>query len=157
MIVERESLTPELFEEIRPLAQKCWDESTEGKLKTCAYTGDRNLPVDPNWETYNHLSKEGKLLIVTLRDEGVLKGYAVGVLYKSLHHQSILCGGGDSIYLDPDTRGLWTGKVVGRFEQELKDEGAEIIGWPVTQGGSVQQYLEARGYIGDDIVMEKRL
>jgi hypothetical protein len=32
-----------------------------------------------------------------------------------------------------------------------------IIGWPVSQQGPLYQPLVERGYIGDDIVMEKRL
>jgi hypothetical protein len=32
-----------------------------------------------------------------------------------------------------------------------------IIGWPVHLNGPVYDVLKAKGYVGDDIVMEKRL
>ena len=35
--------------------------------------------------------------------------------------------------------------------------GAQIIGWPVHFNGPVYDLLKAKGYIGDDIVMEKRI
>jgi hypothetical protein len=44
-----------------------------------------------------------------------------------------------------------------RFETEFKALGAAIIGWPAHINGPVYEVLKARGYVGDDIVMERRL
>ena len=44
-----------------------------------------------------------------------------------------------------------------RFEKEMAARGSIIIGWPTHPDGPVYELLKARGYVADDIVMEKRL
>lgn len=154
--IDREDFTPELFAEILPLAQKCWNESTIAKGETCAFYGEREFQIEPDTEVYQQLTDKGTLVIVTLRDEMQLKGYVVGFAYRGLHHRKILGGIGDSIYIEPEYRS-YAAVVADRFENELKALGVQIIGWPVTPDGPVHQVLKARGYVGDDIVMEKRL
>lgn len=154
--IEKEQFTPELSAEIMPYAQKCWEESTVIKKETCAYYGDRDFAVEPDVEKYQKLANDGLVMSVALRDEGVLKGYVLGFIYRSMHHKNILCGIGDSIYIDPAYRS-YTTVVAEKFERALKELNVEIIGWPTHIDGPVYQVLKARGYVGDDIVMEKRL
>jgi len=145
-----------LCEEILPLAHKCWQESTAFKGETCAYYGEREFSIEPDIDSYLRLESQGLLVLLTLRDEGILKGYVVSFLYKSIHHRKILCAIGDTIYIDPEYRGH-TASLAGRLEKELKEMSVQIIGWPVHFQGPVYDFLKARGYVGDDIVMEKRL
>jgi len=154
--IEREKFSREVAEEILPLAQACWNESTIVKKDTCAYYGERDFQIEPDTDRYVELSEQGILVLMTLRDERVLKGYIIGLLYRSLHHKRILCGIGDSIYVDPDYRS-YTGVMAEKFEQAMKALNVEIIGWPTHIDGPVYEVLKARGYVGDDIVMEKRL
>jgi len=154
--IEKEAFNPELAEMVFPLAQKCWNESTAFKGETCAYYGERDFQVEPDTAAYQALADQGKLVIVTLRDDGELKGYVIGFLYTSLHHKKIPCGFGDSIYIEPEYR-EHTWAVAKRFEKEMESLGAQIIGWPVHQNGPVYDILKAKGYTADDVVMEKRL
>jgi len=154
--IEKEPFSLEVSAEILPLAQKCWDESTLVKKETCAYYGERDFIVEPDTDGYERLSKQGLVVLVTLRDETVLKGYVIGFIYHSLHHKKILCGMGDSIYIEPDYRS-YTAVVAEKFEQAMKELKVEIIGWPTHIDGPTYQVLKTRGYVGDDIVMEKRL
>lgn len=156
IVINREELTAELATEVFPLARKCWNESTEFKGESCAYYGDRDFLIEPDVEAYQRLADQGLLVLVTLRDEVKLKGYVIGFLYNALHHKKILCGIGDSIYIEPDYRSH-TWAVAKRFEKEMESLGAKIIGWPVHLNGPVYEVLKAKGYVGDDIVMEKRL
>jgi hypothetical protein len=156
VVIEKEPFTLELFQELLPLAQKCWDESTVNKAKTCAYHGKRDFQIDPDIPTYQRLADSGSVVIITLRDAGVLKGYVIGFLYRSWHHKKILCGSTDAIYVQLDYRS-YTAVMAERFEKEFFGMGAEIIGWPVHVNSSVYEILKARGYVGDDIVMEKLL
>lgn len=156
MNIQLEPFTPELFAEILPLAQKCWEEQTQVKGADCAYYGERDFKVEPDLDTYARLALMGYTVIVTLRDEGALRGYIVGIIYRSWHHKNILCGNGDSIYVEPPHR-AYTAVMAERFERELARLGAQIIGWPTHRNGPVYELLKARGYVGDDIVMEKRL
>lgn len=153
--IEKEVFNAALAAKIFPLAQKCWNESTVFKGESCAYHGERDFVIEPDIEAYQRLADQGLLVLVTLRDESELQGYVIGFLYRSLHHKSILCGFGDSIYIEPDYRSH-TWAVAKRFEQEIQALGAKIIGWPVHIDGPVYEILKSKGYRGDDIVMEKR-
>jgi hypothetical protein len=145
----------ELFNEMLPLAQKCWDESTALKVESCSY-GDRDFKIEPDAEAYKRLSDQGHFVFVSLRDEGKLKGYVVGFVYNALHHKNTLCGAGDSIYIDPDYRSH-TWALAKRFEEEITSLGARILGWPVHPNGPVYEILKSKGYSADDVVMEKLL
>lgn len=154
--IAREPFSLDLYGEILPLARKCWAESTIAKGETCAFYGEREFAIEPYVESYKRLAEAGSLVLMTLRDEGKLKGYVVGFAYRSLHHGKILGGIGDSIYIEPEYRS-YTAIVAEKFEQELGSLGVEIIGWPVTPGGPIHAVLKASGYVGDDVVMEKRI
>lgn len=142
--------------EILPLGQKCWNESTVEKAERCAFYGERDFQIEPNLEAYQRLADTGALVLVTLRDEGKLKGYVSGFTYRALHHRRILGGIGDSIYIEPEYRS-YAVVMVDRVEEQFGSMGVGIIGWPTQEGGAVHQVLKAKGYIGDDIVMEKRI
>lgn len=154
--IETEAFTEKLHNEIVPLGRKCWEESTVDKADTCAYYGERNFAIDPDYAQYQSIYDMGLMLVVTLRDGEDLKGYIVGFTYRSLHHKHILCGVTDTIYIEPDYRS-YAGVITEKFEKEMKSKGAEIIGWPTHINGPMYQILKAMGYVGDDIVMEKRL
>lgn len=154
--LEREAFNAETFAEMLPLIQKCWDECSIVKSKTCAYHGDRNFAIEPNFEAYMELASKGAIVLLMLRDEGELKGYVIGFSYRSLHHKKVLCGIGDSLYIEPEYRAHIRG-MIAKFEDELRNMGVEIIGWPTTLGSHLYELLKARDYIGDDVVMEKRL
>jgi hypothetical protein len=156
MIIETEAFNAEIAAELLPLAQKCWDESSVFKGETCAYHGERDFIIEPDTEAYQRLEDQKLLVLVTLREESKLQGYVIGFLYNALHHKKTLCGIGDSMYIEPEYR-KHTWAVAKRFEKEMQQRGAQIIGWPVHLNGPVYEILKARGYVGDDIVMEKRL
>lgn len=153
--IAKESFSPELSAEMLPLARKCWNESTIIKAESCAFYGERDFEIEPDMTTYQMLSDTGRLVLITIRDE-VLQGYLLGFIYSTLHHKKIMGGIGDSIYIEPKYR-AYTGVAADRFEKEMGVLGAQIIGWPVHINGPVYEVLKARGYVGDDIVMEKRL
>lgn len=154
--IETEAFNETLFAEILPLAKKCWAESTAIKGETCAFYGERDFEIEPDYEAYKSLADKGALAVVTLRDEGKLVGYVVGFSYRGLHHKKILGGFADNIYIEPEFRS-YAPVLAKRFEQEMGARGVGIIGWPAHENGPVYALLKSMGYIGDDIVMEKRL
>lgn len=154
--IDKEAFTPALYEEIVPLGRKCWAESTVSKAETCAFYGERDFRIEPDFATYQRLTDQGAVLIVTLRDEGALVGYAVGFVYRSWHHNKIMCGATDTFYVEPDYR-AYAAVMAAKFEEEFWTLGAQIIGWPTHANGPIYELLKARGYVGDDVVMEKRI
>lgn len=152
-----EPFTRELSEEILPLGQQSWNECSEIKKDTCAYHGQRGLPVDPDIDHYLYLYEHNSLIAMTLRDnENILRGYALLILYKSLHLKTELCGNIDTFYIQPDYR-LSMPRLIAKVENELRNRDVSIIGWPVTMTGKMYEILKHRGYIADDVVMELKL
>jgi hypothetical protein len=96
------------------------------------------------------------MVLVTLRNGSVLQGYIEGFLYSSLHHTGVLCGMGDAMYVEPEYR-TYALKMIVKFEDAMRSLKAEIIGWPTHMKGPLYEVLKAHGFVGDDIVMEKRL
>ena len=142
--------------EILPLAQACWEESTVYKKETCAYYGDREFAVEPDTERYQTLADQGIVTLMTIRDDARMCGYILAFTYQSMHHKKIPCGIGDSAYIEPKYRS-YTGVLIDKFEAAMKERDVQIIGWPTHIDGPLYEVLKARGYVGDDIVMEKRI
>lgn len=157
MKIAIESFTRELAAEIVPLGQQSWDECSEIKKDTCAYHGQRGLQIDPDIDQYLFLSQHHSLIAMTLRDDGdVLRGYALLVLYKSLHLKTELCGNVDTFYVQPKHRRSMP-RFMSAIEETMRERGVSIVGWPVTMTGKLYKILKKRGYIADDVVMELKL
>jgi hypothetical protein len=157
MRISIEPFTRELADEIIPLGQQSWDECSEIKKDTCAYHGQRGLQIDPNIDQFLHLADHGALIAMTLREEsGILRGYALLILYKSLHLKTELCGNIDTFYVQPDHR-FYMPRFMSKIEDTLRSRGVSIIAWPVTLTGKLYEILQRRGYIADDVVMELKL
>lgn len=151
-----EILDRALFDEIVPLAQKCWEESTLEKDKACSYYGQRNFKIEPDYGVYRTLELTGKLLVIALRDGARLAGYVIGVTYQSMHHCKIMAALGDNIYIEPEFRS-YAPVLVKQFEEQLRQRGAETVGWPVNPESYTCTFLKSVGYVADEVVMEKRL
>jgi hypothetical protein len=157
MKIAIETFTRELAEEIIPLGQQSWDECSEIKKDTCAYHGQRGLAIDPDIDQFLYLAAHRSLIAMTLRDDDlILRGYALLILYKSLHLKTELCGNVDTFYVQPNHRNSMP-RLMSKIEDTLRDLGVSIIGWPVTRTGKLHKILQRRGYIADDVVMELKL
>jgi hypothetical protein len=157
MKISIEPFTLELAAEITPLGQECWDECSEIKKDTCAYHGQRGLPIDPNNDQYLLMQAHNCLIAMTLRsDEGLLHGYALMIFYYSLHLRKELCGNVDTFYVQPAHRQFMP-RFMTTIEEEFRSRGVSIVGWPVTMTGKLFKILKKRGYIADDVVMELKL
>lgn len=157
MKITVERFTRELSYEIIPLGQQSWDECSEIKKDTCAYHGQRGLAIDPDIDQYMHLADHDSLVAMTLRDDAdVLHGYALLILYRSLHLKTELCGNVDTFYVQPEYR-RYMPRFMSEIEDNLRNRGISIIGWPVTMSGGLYEILKRRGYIADDVVMELKL
>lgn len=157
MKISIEKFTRELSDEIVPLGQQSWDECSEIKKDTCAYHGQRGLAIDPDIDQYLYLADHDSLVTMTLRDDnGALRGYALLILYRSLHLKSELCGNVDTFYVQPDYRRSMP-RFMSKIEETLREREISIIGWPVTMTGKLYEILQKRGYIADDVVMELKL
>ena len=66
--------------------------------------------LDPVWEIYAQRDAAGELLLVTLREFGVLVGYFLGFIAPGLHYRRCLTYQMDIYYVAPHVRGRFGGK-----------------------------------------------
>lgn len=157
MKIAIEPFTRELADEIIPLGQQSWDECSEIKKDTCAYHGQRGLQIDPDIDQLLYFAGNQALIAMTLRDDScILRGYALLILYKSLHIKTELCGNVDTFYVQPEHR-FSMPRFMSKIEDTFREKGVSIVGWPVTRTGRLYEILQRRGYIADDVVMELKL
>lgn len=150
-----EPLTRELFDEILPLARRGWAESTVAKAETCAWYGERDFDIDPDFEQYEALARVGALVILTMRDEALV-GYVTGTCFRGMHHRHFVVAQSDSFYVEPPYRGH-TWRLVRSYEREMTNRGAVALNWLTHTNGPVFKLLKAIGYVADETMLEKRV
>lgn len=97
-----ESFTEQL-PELKPLLPGHWAE--------LALYQDK-MPLDPDYGYYERLEVHGQLIFCTIRENGALVGYFVGILGPSPHYQSTPTCKMDVIYVHPDHRGQHAGRLL---------------------------------------------
>lgn len=155
-IIAVEPLTRELFDEIVPLARKGWDESTIAKAETCAWHGERDFDIDPDFEQYEAMHAIGALVLFTMRVEGELVGYVTGTCWRGMHHRHFVVAQSDSFYVELPYRGHVL-RLVRAYEKEMVRRGAVALNWLTHTNGPLFKILVARGYVADETMLEKRV
>lgn len=156
MTIACEDFTQKLADEIVPLGQKSWDECSEIKKDTCSFHGERGFVLQPDIAQYMTLAGSGALIAMTLRDEQkTLRGYALIIFYRSLHHAPVRCANVDTFYIEPDCR-TYMRSFIAAMEEQFHFRGIVVVGWPVSPDGKLFGILQKLGYAPDDVVMEKR-
>tara|TARA_R110000764_G_scaffold187702_3_gene273017 strand:+ start:1655 stop:2110 length:456 start_codon:yes stop_codon:yes gene_type:complete len=105
--------------ELLPLLAEHWElvALNKGKIK-----------LNPDWKAYARLDASGALRIFTARKDGVLVGYFVLIINKSIHYQDHLFAVGDAIFVLPDSRAGATGaKLIQYAEKYCKDAGVSTL------------------------------
>ena len=114
MIFLEEKISDTL-EEVKPLLQKHWEESER-------YYG---FSLDPDYELYLRLEREGLTKSYAARIENKIVGYAVFFVQYSHHYKTVLMAKQDIIFIDKCFRGR------GEFSQwcgeQLKNIGVKVI------------------------------
>lgn len=115
----QEQSVSELELEIKPLIHEHW--------KAIAVNQDK-IKLNPDWNEYHRLYIQGRLKAYTVRDEGVLVGYFVVIISKSMHYKDHKFANCDIIYVKPDSRAGMTGyKLIKFVEGQLKNHGVSLI------------------------------
>jgi hypothetical protein len=147
--IVRERYSQRLCEELLPLLKKNW-------VRTESYIG--GLEVDPDFERYKRLDAMDMVTCVTARIEGLLIGYAIYFTSFSSHHKTVKTGHGDMIYVE-DEPGM--GHIVFDLLKECErlQRAANVFctGWFVRKESRFYAILRSRGYVDDEIMMEKKL
>lgn len=110
---------PEMFapflEEVKPLLPRHYAELA---------LDQEHVPLDPDYDEYLRLDSMGRILLVTVREAGVLVGYFVGFVGRALHYQSLMQLTLDIFWIAPEHRGKMGGvKLFKAVEAEATRRG----------------------------------
>jgi len=116
--IQLESMT-NVKKDIKPLLDEHWElvALNQGAIK-----------LNPDYEEYARLDAAGVLKIFTARDNGVLVGYFVLTVAKSIHYSDHLFAVNDVIFVKPDSRAGATGfKLIKYAEDYCKEAGVSVM------------------------------
>lgn len=143
-----EETLSEAREDIEKLMRGHWEEIAFFK----------DIPLEPDYDTYGKIEFFGKLRIFTVRLEGELIGYAVFLLSPALHYRSSMQAIQDVLYLHPNYRRGGTG---GRFikwcDDQLKLANVQVVMHHVKVAHDFGPLLERLGYQKTDTLWARRL
>ena len=107
------------IEEIQPLLPLHYQELALNKDK---------VPLSPKYDVYDTLDAQGKILVVSLRQEGTIVGYFIGFVDTKLHYNTCLALTMDIFWTHPDIRGGLAGvRLFRAVEKEAKRRGVQTL------------------------------
>lgn len=85
------------------------------------------VPLAPDWNAYIESEDAGRLIFMTLRQDGEMVGYFIGFIGSGLHYSTCLECKMDIFFIHPKARGeeLPGLKLFRALEQELKRRGVQ--------------------------------
>lgn len=112
-----ESFTERLGE-LKALFPEHWQELALNRDK---------VPLDPQYDVYVAREARGELLLVTMRNDGEIKGYFIGFIAPGLHYRTCLTCTMDIFYIHPDLRakGMPGVRLFRAVEKELRRRGVQ--------------------------------
>ena len=82
------------LEEVKPLLKKHCEESE-----------DLGFPLDPDYELYLRIEREGLTRSFSVRDNGKIVGYAVFIVRHHPHYRTVVTDNADVIFIEKEFRG----------------------------------------------------
>jgi GNAT superfamily N-acetyltransferase len=134
--------------EAAPLLQEEWEE-----------VGPQGGALAPQKEHYKAAASAGRLIYVTLRDQGVLRGYFVGHVIEHSHdgRKSLVL---DALFITAPARGRVGGlRLVRRAEREAKRRGATqvVLSSSIEKGQEAARLYKALGYRPVAVMYQKEI
>jgi GNAT superfamily N-acetyltransferase len=136
-------------EEMEPLTVVHWLELANDQ---------EEIELDFDWQLYENLQALGKLLFVTVRDDGILVGYSATLITNHMHYKSVLHGLTDFYYIHPRWRRGFVGINLLKFvEAEMKKLGVKKIVTGCKDKHDTSVLLRRLGYKLSDRIFTKVL
>lgn len=112
--------------------------------------------LDPDWARYVALEERGDLHVFTIRDNGVLIGYAVFFMVWHIHYKLLRVAQNDIVFILPERRhGLLASKFTDYCEEALKKLGAQKITYHIKVALNWSPLLIRKGYEHEEIMVGK--
>lgn len=159
--------TTDIQHDIEPLLEMHYDELCMHK---------EAMALLPDWAKYKFLEQHDKLLAFTVRDYGVLVGYAVFFVDAHIHYSGALIANNDIIFLRKDYRTqqtVWSvfrrlfripkktpsigEQLIAYSEEQLKAFGVDKVIWHIKFKLNWSGMMLRRGYQREDFTVSKIL
>jgi len=107
----------------------------------------QKIPLEPDWDIYRTLGKQGKLITFTIRTpNGLLIGYNIFIVTTHHHYRNAIIAENDILYLHPDYRKGYTGyNFIKYCIKELKER-VDIIMLSVKASHSIEAITKRLGF-----------
>lgn len=136
-----------IFDEALPLVEKHYDEIAHYK----------DIPLNPDIETYKAMEEAGILKIFTARKGPELVGYAVFIIKSNPHYRTSLQAVQDVIFIDPNHRGIGLKFIKWIDSQLSKIDNLQVIYHHVKAAYNFGPLLEHQGYELIDHIYGRRV
>lgn len=144
----QEESAKDCFAEALPLLHAHWEEVANYK----------DIPLQPDYETYEALHEMGKLKTYTARDLfGKLIGYFVAFVSYHPHHKNSLQANLDIIFILPQYRGGTGKRFIPWCEKQLRESGVQVVYQHLKIKHDKESLMLRLGYEPIDRVYGKRL
>ena len=138
----------DIKEEIQPLLKLHYDEIAHYK----------DIPLNPDFETYMKLELAGMLRLFTVRttDEENLIGYNVFFIKENLHYKDSIQAVQDVVFIKKEYRGRGK-EFIMWCDERLKSDGVNVVYHHVKAAHNFGPMLEKQGYELMDLIYAKKL
>lgn len=160
-----EALTPEVWDEALPLLHAHWREIARY----------HDIPLDPDLQTYANMAAIGALRLFTVRHaqfsekdladafetplqvRGRLAGYGLYFVRCAPHYRGSLQAVQDVLYLDPAIRGATGYRFIKWCDEQLREEGVQVVYQHVKVTHNFGPMLQRLGYEHVEGIYARRL
>ncbi|TFH47153.1 MAG: GNAT family N-acetyltransferase [Lysobacterales bacterium] len=141
-------LVGKMLEEALPMFKAHYEEIAKFK----------DIPLDIDIDAYLRIEKIGRLRVFTVRDDGVLIGYAIFTVGPHPHYNGHIHAMQDILYLKPEYRkGRIGQRLISFSDEKLEREGVDVVFQHVKVYADFGGLLEMLGYEKMDTIWAKRL
>ena len=116
------------------------------------------VKLNPDWDIYKSLEKQGSLYIFTCRDGNKLVGYFTALIVPNLHSKGHFKVMNDAIFLDKPYRKGFAGVRLIKFAEDcIKQDGHSTLLINTTELNPIDKLMDRLGYTKVVTSFEKEL
>ena len=149
MIVYSEEDYEDIVDELKGIVQSQWDELGENQ---------EEIELDVDYDYYTQVDAQHQLVMLTARDEGLIVGYSVLILYGHQHHKDKAFAYNDLIWvIKPYRNGRVGYRLIKLAETILQDYGIRYVTYNFKNRFNFGHGIERMGYQPVETVYGKLL
>lgn len=117
-----------------------------------------DIKLNPDYDVYRQMEAMGALRVFTLRDEGVLRGYAIFLVRANVHYSDSLQAVQDVLFLEAPLRKQALGaRMIEWCDEQLRRESVQVVHHHVKLAFNFGPLLERLGYEPVEMIYSRRL